>query len=114
MLGCYGRHLSPAYRKTPTARQRGAVFTGGVACTQPVRTAVYRTRIRWLRVAALLGVIAAIATAFAERGPVSSSATGPPPAHLPRGGRPGPLGETDGAVPEGTTVWADAISGVAR
>jgi zinc D-Ala-D-Ala carboxypeptidase len=88
---------------------------------------------RKTRVAGLLVVIAAITALSLEwrassssRDPSSSTATAP--IHVPRRERPGPLrenggaaatgrlglGEADGAVPDGTTVFDDEIPGVAR
>jgi hypothetical protein len=86
---------------------------------QPARTA--------RRVAGLVIVVAAVAAAFAYELPASSSSTAfsPPPAASPRDvprsehrrGRSehrGALGEAGGAVPAGTTVFDDAIPGVAK
>jgi zinc D-Ala-D-Ala carboxypeptidase len=81
-----------------------------------------------MRVAGLLVVIAAMAAALCERLPASSSSTAAP-THVLRRQHPGPpgetggaapnarrgaLGEADGAVPDGTTVFDDAIPGVAK
>jgi zinc D-Ala-D-Ala carboxypeptidase len=90
---------------------------------EPART-TRRIRIRWIRVAGLLIVIAAIAGALDQR-PGSSSSTAAPPIHVLRSERPralaegrsahrGALGEADGAVPDGTTVFDDDIPGVAK
>jgi hypothetical protein len=88
-----------------------------------------RSRIRWGRVAGLFVVVAAIATALDDQLLASPSPTtsSPPragsPIHVLRGepahrGRrsehPAALGEADGAVPDGTTVFADEIPGVAK
>jgi hypothetical protein len=87
---------------------------------------------RRIRVAGLLVVIAAIAVALGSNSPVSppSTASSPsrasPPSTAPppstaappidrrRGEHPGPLGEADGAVPDGTTVFDDEVPGVAN
>ena len=91
---------------------------------------IYRTRrrIRWVRVAGPLVVIAAIAVALGQL-PASMSSTDITPkdaAHRARHGAPGPplergglvqrgaLGEADGAVPDGTTVFDDEVRGVAN
>jgi zinc D-Ala-D-Ala carboxypeptidase len=73
-------------------------------------------------------VIVAIA-ALSYQWPASSSSTAAPPIHVLRGQRPGPPGETggaapngrlgalgqaDGAVPDGTTVFDGEIPGVAK
>jgi zinc D-Ala-D-Ala carboxypeptidase len=93
-------------------------------------------RIRWIRVASLLVAIAAIAAALGYQLPASSSSTDslPPsasssptasspapaalPAPVPPGERPGAdggsLGEADGAIPDGTTVFDDEVPGVAN
>jgi hypothetical protein len=81
---------------------------GRVAYTEPARPTTRRIRIRRTRVAGLLVVIAAIA-ALSYQWPASSSSTAAPP-----NGRRGPLGEADGAVPNGTTVFDDEIAGVAN
>jgi len=82
-----------------------------------------RTTTRWtprVLVAILIVVIAAIA---ASRGPIpsslsslvlSSSATATPSIDDSRSQRRAALGEADGTVPEGTTVFNDAIPGVAN
>jgi D-alanyl-D-alanine carboxypeptidase len=103
--------MSSAYRKPDTCRQHHAVFTGGVNYyRQPRRTTTRPVRIRRRRVAGLLIVIAAIAAALGYQSLASSSSTAASPVEAHRG----PLGEADGAVPEGTTVIDDAIPGVAN
>jgi D-alanyl-D-alanine carboxypeptidase len=98
------------------------------------RPTARRTRIRRTPVAGFL-VVAAIAAALGSQWPASSSSTGSsfstaaPPIHVPRrehrrppgetggaapNGRLGALGEADGAVPNGTTVFDDEIPGVAN
>jgi D-alanyl-D-alanine carboxypeptidase len=99
----------------------------------PAGTKIYRSRrrIRWIRVAGLLVVIAATAAALGEL-PASMSSTaltptdvlrgdqraalGEPGAPPKRGALPGSggLGEADGAVPDGTTVFDDDVPGVAN
>jgi len=102
--------------------------------TASARTTTRRIRIRRTRVAGLLVAIAAIA-AFGSQWPAASSSTDswPPtaarPAHVLPRERPGPpgetggavpdgrlgaLGEADGAVPDGTTVFDGEIPGVAK
>ncbi len=100
---------------------------------QPARTTTRRIRIRRIRVAGLLVVIAAIATALGYQSGASSSSTGTSPTDVPRGehrglrsehrgapgepgalGERGALGEADGAIPDGTAVFADEIPGVAN
>jgi D-alanyl-D-alanine carboxypeptidase len=107
---------------------------------QPARTTTRPIRIRWIRVAGLLVVIAATAAALGDQLPVSSSSTASssPTAASPievrrreqRGARReadgavpdgatvnehrGALGEADGAVPDGATVFDDEIPGVAH
>jgi D-alanyl-D-alanine carboxypeptidase len=80
----------------------------------------------------LLVVVVAIAVALGPRlipSPSTSSTTvsssssssvapwssvAAPPAEAPHGGPRGPLGEADGAVPDGTTVFDDGVPGVAN
>jgi hypothetical protein len=102
---------------------------------QPARARSRRIRIRRIRGAGLLVVIAAIAAAFGPQLLASSSSTAPPPIDVPRGehrglrsehlGPPGgdrglssedrgALGEADGAVPDDTTVFDDGVPGVAK
>jgi zinc D-Ala-D-Ala carboxypeptidase len=104
------------------------------------RTTTRRIRIRRIRVASLLLVIAAIAGALAYQLPASTSSTpsssstaahpstpsrgehrralGEPGGAVPDGAtvseHRGALGEADGAVPDGTTVFDDEIPGVAK
>jgi hypothetical protein len=98
-----------------------------VAYSEPARTTTRRIRIRRIRVAGLLLVIAAIAAALGDHLPApssstaSSSSTAAPPIDVPRGELPalhsehrGALGEADGAVPDGTTVFDDEVPGVAK
>ena len=82
---------------------------------------IYRARIRWIRVAGLFVVIAVIASLLGGRLPASSSATVASPIHALRGElrdlrseHRGALGEDDGAVPDGTTVFDDGVPGVAN
>jgi zinc D-Ala-D-Ala carboxypeptidase len=102
-----------------------------VAYAERARTAPRRIRIRRTRVAGLLVVIAAIAALSLDwRASSSSSDSSSSTATAPvlRGERPGSLsetggaastgrlglGEADGAVPDGTTVFDDGVSGVAK
>jgi zinc D-Ala-D-Ala carboxypeptidase len=84
-----------------------------VTQTQSARPTTRRIRIRKTRVAGALVVIAAIAAALGYQGPASSS-TFAPPIDVPRGEHRGALGETDSAVPGGTTVFDDELPGVAK
>jgi D-alanyl-D-alanine carboxypeptidase len=128
-----GWHISSAYRKSHTCWQHHAAFNGGVTYTERARTAPRRIRIRKSRVAGLLVVIAAITALSLEwrassSSRDSSSSTAAAPIQVPRGersrslsetggaastGRLG-LGEADGAVPDGTTVFDDEIPAVAK
>jgi hypothetical protein len=99
------------------------------------RTTARPRRISGIRVAGLLLVIAAIATALVSQLPPSSSSTAASPVDLVPGGHPreppgalrqaegavalrsehrGALREADGAVPDGATVFDDGIPGVAN
>ena len=94
----------------------------GVIYSEPARTTIYRTRIRWTRVAGLLVVVAALAAALSHGLPAASSATVAAPIDALRGELRdlrrehggGALGEADGAVPDGTTVFDDGVPGVAN
>jgi zinc D-Ala-D-Ala carboxypeptidase len=95
--------------------------------SEPARRTIYRTRIRWIPVAALLAVIAAITGVLGHQllgspsSTASSSATAAPPIAVLRGEPPGlriehrgALGEADGVVPDGTTAFDDQVPGVAK
>jgi hypothetical protein len=98
----------------------------------PAGTTIYRSRrrVRWIRVAGLLVAIAAIVAALGGL-PASMSTTaltptvsrgdiraalGEPGAPPQRGALPGSggLGEAEGAVPDGTSVFDDDVPGVAN
>jgi D-alanyl-D-alanine carboxypeptidase len=111
-----------------------------VTYSEPARTTTRRIRIRWIRVAVLLVVIAAIAAALGDQLPASTSSTesssstaaspieagrrdhrrarreadGAVPGGAMVNEHRGARGETDGAVPDGATVFADEIPGVAH
>jgi hypothetical protein len=88
------------------------------------RTTRRRVRIRRIRAAGLLVAIAATAAVLGDQLPASSSSTASStasssatvssPIGVPRSERRGALGEADGAVPDGTTVFAAGIPGVAN
>ncbi len=95
--------------------------------SEPARTTTRRIRIRRIRVAGLLVVIAAIAALGSQLLPSSSSTAASPidvllTEHRGRPSEPpGPprqhrdaLGEADSAVPDGTTVFDDEVPGVAN
>ncbi|WP_026910726.1 M15 family metallopeptidase [Patulibacter minatonensis] len=79
----------------------------------PARTTVRRTPVRRGRVAVLLAVLVLVVVGL---GALSSSSSGPLAAVRERAaaalGR-GELGEADGRIPAGTTVFADDVPGVA-
>jgi zinc D-Ala-D-Ala carboxypeptidase len=92
---------------------------------EPARTTT--RRIPRILVAGLLVVSAAIAaasgyqllassssTAAQPIDVLPSSSTAAPPTDVPRSEHRGPLGEADGAVPDGATVFDDEIPGVAN
>ena len=113
--------MSSAYRKPHTCWQHHAALNGGVTYSQRARTTTRRIRIRWIRVAGLLVVIAAIAAALGYELLPSSSSTAASPIDVlrsvPHGLRSehrGALGEPDSAVPDGTTVFDDEVPGVAN
>jgi zinc D-Ala-D-Ala carboxypeptidase len=114
--------VSPAYRKPDTCWQYHAALNGGVTHSEPARTTT--RRIPRILVAGLLVVIAAIAPALGYQLLASSSSTATSPiaagalAHRPHdslhGDHHGALGEADGAVPDGVTVFDAEIPGVAN
>jgi D-alanyl-D-alanine carboxypeptidase len=93
---------------------------------QSARPTTRPTRGRGIRVAAALVVLAAIAAGlgYALPAPSTSTASSPSTAPSPSTAAPpvgrrnseprGPLGEADGSVPDGTTVFDDAVPGVAN
>jgi D-alanyl-D-alanine carboxypeptidase len=98
-----------------------------VTYSRPARTTTRRIRIRRIRVAGLAAVGAAIAAALGFQLPAPSSSTASPSSKAappvevrpgghrrPRRERPGALGEADGAVPAGATVFDDQLPGVAN
>ena len=85
-----------------------------MAYSEPARITIHRTRIRWIRVAGLLVVIAAIASLLGRQLPASSFSTAASPIDLVRSEHRGALGEAGGGVPDGTTVFDDEIPGVAN
>jgi D-alanyl-D-alanine carboxypeptidase len=84
-----------------------------VAYGQPARRTAGRVRIRRIRLAGLLVVIAAIAAALGSQ-LSASSPTASSPIDVLRSEHRGALGEADGAVPDGTTVFDDEVPGVAN
>jgi hypothetical protein len=88
---------------------------------EPARTTARRVRLRRVRAAGLLIVVAALAAALGSQLAASSSSTAASPIDVLRGVPTDlrskhlrALGEADGAIPEGTTVFDDAIAGVAN
>jgi zinc D-Ala-D-Ala carboxypeptidase len=90
--------------------------------TERARTAPGRIRVRGLRVAALLVALAAIAAALGNALPrpaaSSSARSAAPPIDARHDARRalhiGARDEADGAVPDGTTVYDNAVPGVAK
>jgi zinc D-Ala-D-Ala carboxypeptidase len=82
--------------------------------SRPGRRTTHRPRIRWIRVAGLLVVIAAIAAALGYQMPASSSSTLAPAIDVLHSGHRGVLGQADGAVPDGTSVFDDDVPAVAN
>ncbi len=71
-------------------------------------------RLRRILVACLLVIIAAIAAALGYQLLASSSSTAASPSDVLRSEHRGALGEADGAVPDGTTVFDGQIPAVAK
>ena len=89
--------MSSAYRKPQTCWQHHAALNGGMTYREPARTTIRRIRIRGIRVAGLLVVIAAIAAALGYGLLASSSSTAASPIDVARRGA---VGE-----PLPSTVW---------
>jgi zinc D-Ala-D-Ala carboxypeptidase len=94
---------------------------GGVTHSEPARATSRRVRIRRIHVAGLLVVIAAVAAALGYQSLASSSSPAASPIDVLRSENSGlrseyrgALGEADGAVPGGATVFDDQIPGVAN
>jgi hypothetical protein len=93
---------------------------------EPARTTTRGIRIRWIRVAGVLVGVAAIVSAVGSQLLASSSSRaaspvdGVPPrtaassSVVLRSEHRGPLGEADGVVPNGATVFDDEVAGVAK
>ena len=111
--------ISSAYRKPGTRRQQRPAFNDGVT-HEPAPGTRGRSRRRGVRVAGVLVAVVAIAAALGHQSAGSSSSTTPAAtdpasaAPAPRADLRRPLGEADGAVPEGTTVFDDEVPGVAN
>jgi hypothetical protein len=85
-----------------------------VTYSEPARRTTRRVRIRWIRVAGLLVVIAAVAAALGYQVLASSSSTAASPIDVLRSEHRGALGDADGAVPDGVTVFDDEVPAVAN
>src|SRR6266540_2079957 len=83
-----------------------------MTCSEPARTTT--RRIPRILVASLLVVIAAIAAALGYPLLASSSSTAASPIDVLRSEHRGALGEADGAVPDGVTVFDDEVPAVAN
>ena len=106
--------MSSAYRKPHTRRQHHAPLNRGMTYGNRARTTPRRIRVRRNRVVGSLIVIAASAAALAYQLPASSSSTAASSIGVLRHEHRGALGEADGAVPDGTTVFDDELPGVAN
>jgi len=125
-----GRRMSPTYREPPPSWHHQAASAGGVSHRAPARTAAGST---WLTI--LIAVTVVIAVIIGALGYQSWAASSPwaapdvparsapatsPATLAPQGGdvrrpdRRGALGEADGAVPDGVTVFDDDVPAVAN
>jgi zinc D-Ala-D-Ala carboxypeptidase len=99
--------------------QRRGAFDGGVPYTEPVRVTARPIRVRRTRVAVLL-IAAAIAATLGYQLLAPSSLTASPSSKVAprddvrRSAHHGALGEADGAVPSGTTVFDAGVPAVAN
>jgi hypothetical protein len=73
-----------------------------------------RTHDRRRLVAGLFAVIVGVAGVFGYQSWATSSTTAASPVDRRPGALPPALGEADGAIPEGTTVFDDAVPGVTK
>jgi zinc D-Ala-D-Ala carboxypeptidase len=114
--------MSSAYRKPHTCWQRRAALTGGMSYREPARTAARRTRSTLLAAVVVVGAALIGVLGYQSLAVSPSSATSPiaaePRAHRPHDGlhgdRHGALGQADGAVPDGVTVFDDEFPAVAN
>ena len=116
--------MSSAYRKPHTCPQHTAPLNGGMTRGKRARTPT--RRVPRSLIGGPLVVVAAIVAALGYQSLASSSSTAAsPPTDVVRSVPPSrnvsrpiwprhALGEADGAIPEGTTVFDDATPGVAR
>ena len=104
--------MSSAYRKADTRGQHHAVFDGGVTRSR-ARRPPRRIQRRRIRGVGLLVAIAAIPPLAYQLAP-SSSSPAAAPVDLPGSAHEGALGEADGAIPDGTSVFDDDVPGVAE
>jgi D-alanyl-D-alanine carboxypeptidase len=80
--------------------------------SRPARTTARRTRSTIL--AALLVVSVVLLGVLTYQSLATSSSSVASPIHVLRGDRPGALGEADGVVPDGVTVFDDDVPAVAN
>jgi D-alanyl-D-alanine carboxypeptidase len=85
-----------------------------VTYSEPALTTIRRIRIRSIRVAGLLVVVAAIAVTLGYQFLASSSSTVASPIDVLRSEHRGAPGEPESAVPDGATVLDDEIPGIAN
>jgi zinc D-Ala-D-Ala carboxypeptidase len=85
-----------------------------VTYREPARTTTHRIRIRRIRAAGLLVVIAAITAALGYQLLASSSSTATSPIDVPRSEHRGPPGEPDSAAPAGATAFDDDSPAIAN
>jgi hypothetical protein len=114
--------------KTAYVRATPHVLEWRIAYGKSARPTRRRVRIRRIRAAGLLVVVAAIASTLVYQSLASSSSTPVSPVAVPRADHRGAsgegavppreerrsLGEADGAVPKGTSVFDDGVPGVAN
>src|SRR5215468_1804446 len=109
MVRCYEPHVSPAYPKSRTGRQRAVALTGGMRppAPAPARTGVRRPLVVVLVLGlAIAAVVGALGARTASSSSSSSSSAWPSLVEAPTG-HPGTLGRADGVVPGGVTLFDD-------
>jgi zinc D-Ala-D-Ala carboxypeptidase len=104
--------MSSAYRKSHTRRQHHAALNGGMTYTNRARTPTRRIRIRWIRVALLVVVVAPTAS-FGYQLLASAISTTTSPIDVLRGEPRGALGTIERDVSDGA-AFADEIPSLAN
>jgi hypothetical protein len=101
--------MSWAYRKPPTGWQHRDALSGHVASPELSPPAAHRRRATVLAAVVVVGV--GLVSGSRSLAPSSASVESPPPVSEPPAVS-GPVGEEDGVVPDGVTVFDDDVPAV--